>query len=172
MPGLTGIDLAREIRKSDGDAVIIFLTNSDEFHRDGFEVEALQYLSKPVDKAKLYRAFDRALHYIGEKETQILPVQQKDGFRNLHIDNIIFVESWGHVLTFHMTDGSTVDALYSWMTLEKLSQMLCLPPFCRPHRSFIVNMNHVDCLRKFQFYMSSKDVIPIASKHFSQVRQQ
>lgn len=172
MPGFTGVELAREIRKSDGDAVIVFLTSSDEFRRDGFEVEALQYLDKPVDKAKLYRTFDRALRYIGEKKNQILPVHQKDGFVNLPIDQIVFVESLGHVLTFHMTNGSTVETLYSSMTLEKLIQMLRFPPFCMPHRSFIVNMNHVDCVQKFRFCMSNNDLIPIASKQFSRVRQQ
>ena len=172
MPGLTGVDLAREIRKVDGDAVIIFLTSSNEFHQDGFEVEALQYLEKPVDKASLYRALDRATRYIGEKNNELLPVQTKDGIRTLSISHIIFVESFRHVLTFHLFDGSTIDTLYSSLTLEKLSEALRSPHFCMPHRGFLVNMSHVNCLQKSQFLMTSGKAIPIPEKQFSKVRQQ
>ena len=71
-----------------------------------------------------------------------------------------------------MTDGTTVDTLYASMTLEKLAEKLRFPPFCMPHRSFIVNMVHIDCVQKFQFCMSNNDAIPIASKQFSRMRQQ
>jgi len=172
MPGLTGIDLAREVRKSDGDAVIIFLTSSNEFHQDGFEVEALQYLEKPVDKAGLYRALNRAMRYIGEKKDELLPVQTKDGIRTLTISQISFVESFRHVLSFHFSDGSTVDTLHSSLTLEKLTEGLRFPPFCMPHRSFFVNMNHVDYLQKSRFIMTNGKVVPIPEKQFSKVRAQ
>lgn len=85
MPSLTGIDLAREIRKVDVDCIIIFLTSSDEFHRDAFHVEALQYLIKPVDKTMLYHTLDRVLNYIGNKGEQILPIQTKIGIYPLSI---------------------------------------------------------------------------------------
>jgi DNA-binding LytR/AlgR family response regulator len=172
MPGLTGVDLAREIHKADGDCIIIFLTSSDEFHRDAFEVEALQYLDKPVDKTKLYRTLDRAVRYIGDKRAERLPVQTKDGFNNITINQIVYVESFHHVLTFHLRDGSTTQTMDSSLSLGKLTEALLFPPFCVPYRGFIVNLNHVDCLQKFRFSMSTGDVIPIPQKHFSQVRQQ
>lgn len=172
MPGLTGVDLARKIHKADGDCIIIFLTSSDEFHRDAFEVEALQYLDKPVDKTKLYRTLDRAVRYIGEKRAERLPVQTKDGFNNVTINQIVYVESFRHILTFHLRDGSTTQTLDSSLSLEKLTEALCFPNFCVPYRGFIVNMNYVDCLQKFWFSMSTGDVVPIPQKHFSQVRQQ
>ena len=172
MPVLTGIDLAREIHKIDKDSAIIFLTSSDEFHRDAFEVEALQYLGKPVDKAKLYRAIDRVIRYVGEKTNERLPVQTKDGFNNIDISQIVFVESFRHILTFHQHDGATVQTLDSSLSLEKLIETLQFPPFCVPCRGFIANMNYVDCLQKFRLSMSTGDAIPIPQKHFSQVRQQ
>lgn len=172
MPGLTGVELAREIRSFDKDAVIVFLTGSDAFHRDGYEVEALQYLDKPLDKTKLFRTLDRARQYLGGKKNEPLLVQTKDGIRMLDVAQILYVEAFRHMLTFHLRGGSTIDTLYASLTLEKLAETLCFPPFCMPHRSFIVNMDHVDCVRKFRFYMSGNDAIPIASKQFSRVRQQ
>lgn len=172
MPGLTGIELAREIHTVDGDAVIIFLTSSDEYHRDAFELEALQYLDKPIDKNKLYRALDRAVKYIGENKAECLPVQTKSGFRNIEMKQIVYVESFRHVLTFHLADNSQVTTLDSSLSLEKLLGTLHFPPFCAPYRGFVVNLNHTECLQKYVLVMTTGDQIPIPQKQFTKVRQQ
>ena len=172
MPGITGIELAREIHEADGESVIIFLTSSDEYHRDAFELEALQYLDKPMDMTKLYRALDRAVRYIGKKKLEFLPIQTKNGIHNIDTNQILYVESSRHILTFHLRDESEVATLDSSLSLERLTGMLHLPPFCVPCRGFIVNMNNVECLQKFMLVMTSGDVIPIPQKQFSKVRKQ
>lgn len=172
MPELSGVELAREIRKADDNCVIIFLTSSDEFHKDAFGVEALQYLDKPVSREMLFHALDRTLRYIGEKSEEVLPVQTKEGIHALHIDQIVYVESFRHILTFHLSDGSSVETLDSSLSLEKLSEKLQFPSFCAPYRGFIVNLSFVDCLRKLQLSMTTGAVIPIPQKQFSRVRQQ
>lgn len=172
MPQMTGIDLAREIRKTEGDCVIIFLTTSDEFHSDAFDVEALQYLDKPANKTKLYHTLDRALRYLGNQKEDILPLQTKDGIYALDINRIVYVESYRHILTFHLNDGSKIDTLDSSLPLKKLTDILRFPPFCAPYRGFIVNLNYVDCLSKLQFSMTTGAFIPIPQKQFSKVRRQ
>lgn len=172
MPELMGIDLAREIRQADGDCVIIFLTSSDEFHKDAFDVEALHYLDKPVDQVKLYQTLNRAMRYIGNKKDDLLPIRTKTGIHAIDINRIVYVESYRHVLTFYFKEGSPVETLDSSLSLEKLTESLRFPPFCTPYRGFILNMGHVDCLNRFQFSMTTGAVIPIPQKSFSKVRQQ
>ncbi len=172
MPQMTGIDLAREIRKTDSDCGIIFLTTSDEFHSDAFDVEALQYLNKPADKTALYHAIDRALRYLGNQKEEVLPLQTKNGIYALVIDRIVYVESYKHTLCFHLKDGSKIDTLDSSLALKKLLETLRFPPFCTPYRGFIVNLNYVDCLSKLQFSMTTGALIPIPQKQFSKVRRQ
>ncbi|MBC7960189.1 MAG: response regulator [Vallitaleaceae bacterium] len=171
MPSMSGIDLAREIRKMDDNCVIVFQTCSDEFHRDAFHVEALQYLNKPVDKSMLYRTLDRALNHLNNKDKAILPIQTKSGIRALNIEEIVYIESYRHVLTFHLYGGSSITTVDSTLSLEKLLGLLHFPPFCAPYRGFIVNMNHVECLLKFQFVLSTGAIIPVPQKQFSKVRQ-
>ncbi len=172
MPTMIGIDLAEEIRKDDRDCIIIFLTSSDEFYRDAFSVDALQYLDKPVEEASLYHTFDRALRYIENNRDEILPVQTKTGFYALHINQIVYAESFRHVITFHLCDGSSVDTLDSSLTLKRLTELLHFPPFSAPYRVFIINLSYVDCLNKREFYMTNGSVIPIPQKQFSKVRQE
>lgn len=172
MPKITGMDLAQEIRKSDRDCIIIFLTSSDEFHREAFGVDALQYLSKPLEKDALYHTLDRALQYIGNKGDDILPIQTKTGIYALHINQIVYAESFRHIITFHLCDGSTVDTLDSSLTLKKLMDLLCFPPFSVPYRGFIMNLDYVDCLKKLTFSMTTGAEIPIPQKQFAKIRQQ
>lgn len=172
MPAISGIYLAREIRDFDKDCPIIFLSSSDEFHRDAYDVEALQYLDKPVDKAKLFHTLDRVLKYIGENKTTLLPIQTKEGIRAIDINHIIFVESFRHVLTFHLHDKSKIESLDSSLSLEALTQKLAHPKFCVPYRGFIVNMDQADYLEKYQFSMITGDIIPVPQKQYAKVRQQ
>jgi len=172
MPELSGIELAREIRALDKECLIIFLTSSEEYHRDAYNVEALQYLEKPLNKEMLFHTLNRALKYLGEKKTELLPVQTKAGVRAVEINQIVYVEAFRHVLEIHLRDGSKIETLDSSMTLEGLMSVLSFPPFCVPYRGFIVNLDHAECLEKYKFCMSSGDEIPVPQKQFIKVRQQ
>jgi DNA-binding LytR/AlgR family response regulator len=172
MPAMTGIDLAREIRNVDEGAALIFITGSDDFHKEAYGVDALSYIEKPLEKDKLFRSLDRAMRYLGEKRDVILPVETKSGLQALNINRIVYVESYRHVLNFHMSDGSTVETLSSSIPLNQLMQSLPFPPFCSPYRGFIVNFDFVSCLGKLQLTMLQGSVIPIPQKQFSKVRRQ
>ena len=172
MPELSGIELAHEIRAFDKECLIIFLTSSDDYHKDAYSVEALQYLQKPLNKERLFYTLNRALKYLGEKKTEVLPVQTKSGVRAVEINQIVYVEAFRHVLEIHLRNGSKIETLDSSMTLEWLLSALSFPPFCVPYRGFIVNLDHAECLEKYRFCMSSGDKIPVPQKQFIKVRQQ
>ena len=61
MPGINGIELAKVIREHNKNGIIIFMTSSDSYHTEAFSLEALQYISKPIDSASLKRALERAI---------------------------------------------------------------------------------------------------------------
>jgi DNA-binding LytR/AlgR family response regulator len=172
MPAMTGIELAREIRKADCSCVIIFITSSDDFHKEAYGVDALSYIEKPPQKAEFFRALDRTLRYLGEKSDAVLPIETKSGIAAIHINQIVYVESFRHVLNFHMSDGSTVETRNSSLPLKELTESLRFPPFYMPYRGFIVNLDSVSCLGKLQLTMLTGAVIPIPQKQFSKVRQQ
>ncbi len=172
MPEFTGLELAREIRRLDSCCVIIFITGSDEFHKDAFDVEALHYLDKPVKREMLFHSLDRALRYLGENNDDTLPIQTKTGLHVLHINKIVYAEAFRHIITFHFSDGSMIETLDSSLSLEKLICVLPSTSFCSPYRGFIVNLNYVDCLRKLQLSMTTGALIPIPQKQFSRVRKQ
>src|SRR6478672_13700711 len=67
MPGLDGIGVARALAAQDPSPAVVFVTAFDQFAVAAFEVEAVDYLMKPVDPARLQRALDRARAYLGQR---------------------------------------------------------------------------------------------------------
>lgn len=172
MPELSGLELAREIRRIDENCIIIFLTGSDEFCKDAFDVEALQYLIKPINRDMLFHSLDRALRYISRIDDDTLPIETKSGIHVVRKNRIVYAEAFRHIITFHFSDGSSIETLNSSLSLEKLAEMLCSQNFCTPHRSYIVNFSFVDYLHKLRLTMITGAVIPIPQKQFSKVRKQ
>jgi len=70
MPGLDGIGVARSLASEDRSPAVIFITAFDQFAVAAFEVEAVDYLMKPVDPVRLQRAIDRAQAYLAQREAK------------------------------------------------------------------------------------------------------
>lgn len=94
MKEINGIEMARRIRQQDSDIVIIFTTGLSDYMEEGYEVEALQYLIKPVNEEKLRKCLNRVLQK--KKVEQFVVVNTKDGVRKLNADNIVYLEARGH----------------------------------------------------------------------------
>jgi len=73
MPGLDGIDVARALAAKQPSAAVVFITAFDQFAVAAFEVEAVDYLMKPVDPNRLQRALDRARAYLQQRVSQPTP---------------------------------------------------------------------------------------------------
>lgn len=147
MPVMNGIDLAALIP---ADTRIIYITAYEQFALQGFRVNALDYLLKPVSyndfvgavsKAFEWHAMSRAYRagaYLPEV-THPEAILIKSGNRLVRIatDSIQYVESINDRTIVHRTDGDPVASL---MTLREVEEMLPADQFMRVHRSFIVNM--------------------------------
>ena len=72
MPGLSGVELAKKIRKNDDALQIVFVTGYSDYIAEGYEVSALHYLMKPVDREKLFSVLDRAVSRIKSRERALL----------------------------------------------------------------------------------------------------
>ena len=82
MPGLDGIGVARALAAQNPSPAVVFVTAFDQFAVAAFEVEAVDYLMKPVDPARLQRALDRARAYLGQRTGQPQPARARNGSRS------------------------------------------------------------------------------------------
>ena len=165
--GMNGIEAAEEIRRLGDKLPIVFISSTAEFALDGYRVNALRYLQKPVQIDKLREALLEAYANIGKKRTEYLSFQVADKFYKVHYDDIIYLESRGrdtYVVT--KTESITVHAKFSDMENKLPSDR-----FCRCHRSYIINMSEVKDIARYRFLTKGGVEIPISQLQYAEVKQ-
>lgn len=140
LPGQNGVEAARRIREMDEKAVLIFLTVSEDFYREAFDLYAFQYLIKPIRFDELAEVLTKAAERISAPE-EILNVTFRGQSVVLRHADILYIDSSNHVLRFHMRDGQEYT---SYGRLDEMQTKLASKLFVRCHKSFIVNLIHVD----------------------------
>ncbi len=160
LSGRNGVEAARCIRAVNRNAVLIFLSTSEEFYREAFDLYAFHYLIKPVSLADLTEVLQRAADTIAapEETLQITFRGQKTILR--HAD-IMYISSSNHALRFHMQDGQEYT---SYGRLDELEARLTPELFVRCHKSFIANLLYVNRLTREGFYIG-ETLIPISRSY-------
>ena len=135
-----GYDM-KKIRQ-DNDAVqIIFITGYSDYIAEGYEVNALHYLMKPVKEEKLFSVLERAIEKISKNDV-VLNMDSANGMVRVPIYQIRFAEVFGNYVTIHANDEVIVK-----MTLNEIEKLLD-ERFYRVGRSVIVNLNEVSRVTK------------------------
>ena len=140
MPGIDGIDAARELRSFDDAADIVFLTSSPGFAYESYGVRALEYLLKPISAALLFPVLD-GLSLREQRPQDGLTLKAGATLIRVPFSLLSYVEVRGKHLYFHQTDGQVREVVGSMKDYEPL--LLARPEFMRVHRSYIVNMLQV-----------------------------
>lgn len=144
MPFLDGMAAAEQIRQSDSEVVIIFITNMAQYAICGYQVEALDYLLKPINYFVFSQRLSRALGRMKRKQqSSYLTINVKGGTIKLDTREIYYIESQGHNLIFHTRTGE----MKSRGVLKKMEETLMDQHFYRCHNGYLVNLEHVDGVR-------------------------
>ena len=140
LPFLCGMDAARAIRKRDEDVLILFLTGNAQFSIAGYEVQAFDYLLKPISYETFAARMDLALSHRKKRKGHYLLVYVEDGVRKIDSSHILYIESQGHVMHIHTRQ----EVIETHAKISDLEEQLPPDLFFRCHKSYLVNMFHVD----------------------------
>ena len=168
MPGETGIDAAREIRNYDGNVKIIFLTSSTEYAVQSYTVGAYFYQLKPIWEESFFRLLDSVLDVCEKEQTNSLILRCKTGITRIELRKLEYCEVIHHTLFIHLTSGKVLESMGSLDELSK--QLLHTGGFFRPHRSYLVNLEHVQKLSSHAITMSCLTEIPIPRGKYHEVK--
>lgn len=169
MPGEDGISVAKEIRRYDGVAKIIFLTTSSEFAVESYTVGAYFYQIKPVSREKFFRLMDSVIFDCERARQSSLVLRCKSGITRINLEKLEYCEVTGRTLMFHLENGEVLESAGSLDELcEKLEQYDC---FMRPHRSFLVNMEYIQKISYKVITMDSLAKIPIPHGKCSEIKR-
>ena len=163
MPGMTGVELAKTVRKENSTVQIIFITGYYEYFSDGFDVSALHYLIKPADERKLLPVLDRAVSNLNYRQRSVLLTSPDDDVK-VSLADICYVESENVHVAVH-----TVSGVYrSRISLAKFAEQLD-ETFIKVHRSYIVGLKYVKKISRTDITMLNGDLVPISRGMYDEV---
>lgn len=143
MGGINGLETAKRIRKLDPDVVIIFITNLAQYAINGYEVDALDYILKPVSYFSFSQRLSRALARIRSRSKKYIMISDRNGSHRLDLDEIYYVDRQGHNLTYHTSSGKyTVIG-----TLKEAEKQLAQHHFFRCNSGYLVSLKHVESVK-------------------------
>lgn len=159
MPNLSGIDLVRSLKSL---PLIIFVTSHPNFATDAFDVDAVDYLLKPVTNERMFRAIDKLRFLTNSKLANLgqenfstdadgsFFIKDNSVYTKIAYQNTIYFESLGDFTTIYLTDGEQKIVLTS---LKSIEQQLPQNNFIRISRSHIININKVSKLDSDTVYL-------------------
>ncbi|MCI8373101.1 MAG: response regulator transcription factor [Lachnospiraceae bacterium] len=168
LSGKTGIEAAERIRRSGGCMPIVFLTMSKEHALSAYEVDAIQYLVKPLEKKRFFHAMDTAFEQLQKIEKNQILLRMSGGIRRLRSDEIIYCESQKNYQMIYLKN----EACRIRLTAGELWEMLRKSPqFGRCGRSFILNMNHILSIERSEICMDNGQTIYIPRNKAAEFKQ-
>ncbi len=171
MPQMSGIELAKLIRSHNKDASIVFLTTSTDYALDAYGVEALQYLLKPVRKDDLFKTLHKCLR-IAEVKESMFSIQTRSELIPVKINDIRYVEYKDHFLFFCVKNEVIKSKFYRSAFSVVINELFEHKDFTLSHRSYLVNMRHVNKMHVTSFEMDNQKHVPISSSRKIQVRHE
>lgn len=163
---ISGIDLAGHIRSCDSDAVICFISSSDAFYREAYDLYAVQYLIKPVRKEDMALLLERVSQRVAREREQRLGYKWRGQTGFISYSKILFIDSREHTLFIHCEDGTVQECKGK---LDDLEIQVGGQVFLRCHQSFIVNMYHVDKLDGNELLLAGHN-IPVSRRYYAEVK--
>lgn len=168
MSGPDGMRVAQQMREQGDTCQLVFVTSSDAFAVRSYEVEASNYLLKPVDQADMERAICRCLQKLGQQRSTIRLVANRAPI-NLPLTSILWIGSERNAMVFH-TDGGEVRC---YMTYEKVEELLKGDPRFLPcYKGCLVNMDRITRFQEDSFLVDNGERVPVRKRGAGQIRQQ
>lgn len=167
---MNGIKLAEKLRSAQEDVFICFISTSDDFYREAYDLYAVQYLIKPVReesvKKLLWKVQKSLARRLDDKEKNL--IYSWWGKRGaIPYGKIRYISSSGHTLSIYCTDGKVQE---STGKLNDLERQICGDTFQRCHQSFIVNIYQVEGMSGSELTIAGEQV-PVSRRYYAEVKK-
>jgi DNA-binding LytR/AlgR family response regulator len=161
MPGTDGMELARRLRASGHNAQIVFISGFAEWLPQGYDVDALNYLLKPVKQPQLFSVLDKAAERVAREPRYVLlnadgEVQKQD------VDSIVYAEAFSHYIELH-----TLNAVLTLRMPMKELEILLGEGFLRCHRSYLAGVRHIMSISRCDVTLTGGVKLPLARSMYN-----
>lgn len=154
MPGRSGLETAREIRARDERVTILFVTNMAQYAINGYEVEAVDYVIKPIGYYDFSMKLRRAIKRARQNRPMVLVVDTLGGPVRLEVSDILYVEVMGHYLSYETKTGS----FRVRGSMKEHEPELKKHGFARSHKSYVVNLANTENIQAGELTVCGRSV--------------
>ncbi len=165
MPGINGLDTAKQIREIDKRAIIIFVTAYSDYVFSSFEVQPFRFIIKPIDREKLENVIHAAVNYIYTSKRYIFISVDKAKIQ-LCCEDIMYFEGDKRKVNVYLPEETY--SFYSKMS--DIEKMVDNSWFVRIHVSFIVNMDYVKAIYTDEIVLNNGVHLPVSRKYQKSVK--
>ncbi|MEM7369008.1 MAG: LytTR family DNA-binding domain-containing protein [Bacteroidota bacterium] len=168
MPDLNGMDFVKSLIQR---PQVIFTTAYSEYALEGFKVDALDYLLKPIAYPEFLKAANKAHSLLDLKQTHATQLKQTETFLlirseykiiRINYSDIRYIEGMREYLRFHLTEGRKIMTL---MSMKKVEEKLPKDEFMRVHRSYIVRLDTITTIERNRIIFDEKTYIPVSKQY-------
>lgn len=159
MPEIDGITLANAIRQKDDKVRIIFVSWHPKYALDGYGLNALSFLVKPITYSSLRLKMNSVLPLISEESEQQIVFKCRDEIKAVYIKDIVSITVYGHYLDVTLSDGTSFE---NRGTLGEIEKQVNSPLFVRCSHSDIVNTKYIKEIKDNAVIMTDGQSINIS----------
>ena len=167
MQDLDGMKTAQIFREKASDKILIFVSSSREYVFEAYDVEAFQYLLKPVDDRKLKSVLQKAVHKTEIRSQEFIIVSRERQKKKIFLDDIYYFEIKGRMVDVHGPEG--IFTYYE--QIGELEDKLRDKGFFRCHKSYLINLKYVEGYNRQEVLLENGIKIVIAKRRYDEFAQ-
>lgn len=140
MPLTNGLEMAKRIRETNKSCVIVFITRLAQYAINGYEVNALDFVVKPMRYGDFCFKMEKAIAAASKQQRKSITVTERYTTRVLPLNEILYIESNKHKMLYHMANGEITEA---WETMQSVAERLSSEGFQLCNACYLVNLRYV-----------------------------
>ena len=158
MPLMDGMEAAKKLRQYDEDVFIIFITNLAQYAIKGYEVEALDFILKPVEFKSFFNKFKKFIKMVSEKKDKYVVINVEGASRKINVNDILYIEVIAHFLHYHLKEETIASYGVMKQTESKMEQF----GFFRMYKSYLINLARIKEITLNTVIMDDGAELPIS----------
>lgn len=167
MPNTNGFEIAKEIRKHDGNVKIVFVTSHDEMVFQSFEYAPFRFIRKSFLDNELSSVLS-AIYTACEDENHFIQLKLKEGYTRKNTNEIMYIEIYGHEINIHTTSNEVLISYGDLHTYEKELEEI---GFVRISKSYLVNCRYIYAINYKCVVLDDKKELPLSRKKADEVKK-
>lgn len=155
-----GVDLAENLRQNGVVSDIAFISVTPNYALKGFQAALIHYLTKPISSNDLKVVINRSLKHIFDKHSILIETNSEA--QRIYTSDIIYIEIFNRTILIHTSQGK----ITSEGTLNQFSKKLPPQKFFRCHKSYIVNLDYIKSIKRYNVTLINRTNIPIGKSRY------